>query len=159
MRKYFVVVMILAVIGLSLVVGKSFAVDATEAINPEAQPSLIYGKAGTGIKKFVSEPYKDSSNGDNDLIFDGACRLISITMYSDTAGDLLAIYDRGSSLPSNILIANKAAYLAAWLEFEMGLSHNTSSVTNYFNGTKFEYGIHLVASDTSNSVIGVVYDY
>jgi hypothetical protein len=150
MRKYLVSVAVLALIGLALVVGKAFAVDATEAINPEAQPMIMYGQSRTrtdstvlGISKMSAEPTKDRGTGQ---IYSGECRLYTVTLYSDTAADMIGIYDMATGTKD-------------FLEFELAISANTSSVSANFFGAKFEKGIYIKATDGTNSVVGVVYDY
>ena len=145
MKKFFAV---MAIIILSLaMVGQVWAVDATEARNPEAQPMLMYGKSTNGnIAKFSAEPTKMYTTGQKQVC-NMPCRLYTVTFYSDTAGDLVGIWD----IPS---INNDQ-----WLEFEIAIAANTSSTTVNFNGVKFENGLYISSTDPTNSRIGVVYDY
>jgi hypothetical protein len=119
MRKYVGVVLFVAVIVLSLVyVVKGLAVDAIEAKNPEAEPILVYGHsriAGEGgIAKISAEPMKIFGLGQ---LYNGPCRVYSITMYSDTAGDMIGVYDAGTTY-----YYGNSPTVTNSLEFEIGIS-------------------------------------
>lgn len=154
MRKIFIVMM-LAVIGLSLIAGKCFAVDATEANNPEAEPFLMYGLSPDriNIKKMNVQnfDYSGSILGSG-FIRDGACRVGTITLYSDTTGDLIGIRDWGD-------INDPGNSGPDWLEFEIAIAANTTSVSIDLGGVYFRHGIHITSTDDSNCFTGVVYDY
>ncbi len=138
----------MAIIILSLAVGQVWATDATEAINPEAQPFIAYGKDGTGISKIRVGGDAIKSQIGSGQIFTGTCRLQKISMYSDTAGDNIGVYDTTNS-----------AYPATSLELELGISANTSSASIDVGGAPFANGVRILASDGTNTLITIVYDY
>ena len=163
MKKFFVVA-IIAILSLGVigVVKSSYAVNATEAVNPEAEPIIVYGQSRSrpsngdssiGIAKLSTEPTKKMGLGQ---VFNGIGRVYSVTIYSDTAGDLVGLYDIGA-VGGNYYGAG--ASVTNSLEFEIAIAANTSSTTVYLQGAKFENGLFIAASDAANTKCGVVYDY
>ena len=82
------------------------------------------------------------------LVYAGACNVLSINMYSDTTGDNITVYD---------LIANPSNQYQ--LEFEIGIAANTSSTSIDTKGAPFVNGIYIFASDATNAVTTIIFDY
>jgi hypothetical protein len=80
-------------------------------------------------------------------IYTGPCRIISVNFYSLTAGDKIGVYDTVN-----------AGYPITDLEFEMGISANTSSAPPYYPQAPFVNGIRVLSTN-ANSVTTVVFDY
>ena len=142
-------VFVMAAIILSLGIGQAWAVNATEAINPEAQPVLNYGKYNTGIEKIVATPVAKWITTSTQ-ISNTPIRIRSITIYGDTLGDMVAVYDTTSTTTGN---------MDKWLEFEIAISANTSSTTAYLGDVKMTKGCYLTMTDVSASRVSIIYDY
>jgi len=82
------------------------------------------------------------------LVYAGACNVLSINLFSDTAGDNITVYD---------LIANPSNQYQ--LEFEIGISANNSSQPVDAKGAPFSNGIYIFASDATNAVTTIIFDY
>jgi hypothetical protein len=88
--------------------------------------------------------------------YSGGCRVQTVSFYSDTAGDVVGVYDYSAAKDSGITTVKGDM---RDLEFEIGIAANTSSATADLKGAPFDFGIYILASDSTNSIISVVYDY
>ena len=155
MRKALLAVLVL---GLCLV-GSAFAADNIQDIgsNKNLDSAVLIGSIG-GNAADVNDSgavqvadiamHKDSVVGSGSIHV-GPCYVHTITLYSDTAGDMIGIRDYDGT----------SADWTNWLEFEIAIAANTSSTTIDLKGAYFEHGLYISASDTTNSVTGAVYDY
>ena len=80
-------------------------------------------------------------------LYTGPCRILSVNFYSSTAGDMVGIYD---TVDPTCPIAT--------LEFEMGISANTSNAPMYSPNAPFLNGIRILSS-SATAVTTVVFDY
>lgn len=144
MNKKFWAVLVLVVLALGFA-GNVWAVDATEASNPEAQPALMYGDAVSGIAKIPAGPRYSKTITNSAIISAIPVRVYTVNIYSDTAGDLAAIY--AENTPP-----------VAYLEFEIAIAANTSSKSINLSGLKLPE-LYIALSDTTNSLVTVTYDY
>lgn len=144
-------IVILAVIVLSLgMAGQALAVNATEAINPEAQPTLGYGKAGDGIQKMLASPRTAYVKAGSGVVYTGSCRVIRVSMYAPTAGDAVSVYNSGVE---DIYQGGINTF-----EFELSISANTSNAHWDAGGITFTNGVYLHATDT-DVITNVIFDY
>lgn len=153
MKKYFVV---LAVI-LSLIMARqSYATNATEAINPEAEPVIIYGKSlsSSGINKIVAGSTVQSQIGSGQL-YTGACRILGLSIRGATSGDNIGIYDDSVLNKSG---SDVGIYDIRDLEFELGISANNASTFVDAKGATFSRGISILAT-ASTIVTSITFDY
>ena len=126
-----------------------FAAPVT-IMDPSGQDQAIVEKGA--FRGSIAKGIKSRTGGG--LLYTGACRIQRISMYSDTAGDMIAIYDNVNS--DNDSGPN---YFLGSVEFELGISANTSSAFIDAGGATFSRGIFACASDDTNTQITVVYDY
>ena len=80
-------------------------------------------------------------------LYTGPCRILSVNFYSSTAGDIVGIYDTVDT-----------SYPIVTLEFEMGISANTSNAPMYSPNAPFLNGIRILSS-SATAVTTVVFDY
>jgi len=80
-------------------------------------------------------------------LFIGPCRLLSASMFSSTAGDIVGIYNTVDP-----------RYPITDLEFELGISANNTNSAPINPNAPFENGIRVLATN-ANSITTVVFDY
>ena len=146
MKKVFIVALILMLIGMAFVIRKSFAVDATEAINPEAEPVIMYGKTVSGISKIAGGPSYVIAETGTGMRYNGTCNIHGIQVYGLSTGDIAVVEDRNTLGTTN------------GIKFEAAISANTSSEYIDAKGTAFTYGIYVTTTD-SDVFVSITYDY
>jgi hypothetical protein len=127
--------------------GRVLAIDATEARNPEAEPVIAYGATRTGIDKIAVGPNYIAGGKESKMYFGGPCRVYSINIYGDTAGDMIALYN------------NENADDLTRLEYEVAIAANTCSNSIDLNGVYFDKELYISLTDGTNSFGTVSYDY
>lgn len=93
----------------------------------------------------IGDAISSTGNGENTLIYTGACRILGIYVTGETAGDWAAVYDNTSAT-------------VATLKFDPRISANTSSTYFDAKGAPFSTGIYVSVLD-SQVYATVVYDY
>lgn len=142
MRKLFVAV---AVIVLSLAMAtQCFAVDATEARNPEAEPFLMYGKSGSSIAK-VSVPSTVIAEMGSGQRCVGSGRIVAIEVRGVSIADMATIYDSAAGINTTVL-------------FEPQVGVATSSIYIDAKGTPFTNGLYVLTTD-SDVFVSMVLDF
>ena len=145
MNKKFWVVLALVVLALGFA-GNVWAVDATEALNPQAEPTLMYGDSVDGIAKMPAGPRYSKTITAQGLISSTPIRVYMVNLYSATAGDMVGGY--------NDVVGGDLVYQ----EFEVAIAVNTSSNSINLNGLKIPE-LYLSLSNPSGSIATITYDY
>ncbi len=90
------------------------------------------------------------------VVYTGACRVLSVSLYGATAGDTIGIYNTSAAEQAQYKIG---PYPIEDLEFELGISANTSNAPTWdAKGAKFNFGIKILAT-VSTTKTSVIFDY
>ena len=153
MKKVIAVLAIILSLG---IVKQLWATNATEAINPEAEPVIIYGKSlsTAGINKIVAGSTVGSQIGTGQF-YTGGCRILGISIRGATSGDNIGIYDDSVLTKSG---TDVGIYDIRDLEFELGISANNASAFIDAKGATFSRGISILTT-ASTTVTSITFDY
>lgn len=123
--------------------GQSQATVSSERLYVDTEATLTSSNAIVTTERAKKTTYIIGSG----LIYNGACRVLSVNLFSGTAGDNIAVYDLVAQ-PTNMY----------QLEFEIGISANNSSQSFDAKGTSFVNGIYVYTA-TATALTSVVFDY
>ena len=132
--------------------GLAFAAPVTIA-DPGGQSELTVEQGA--IRGPISKAVKHQLG--NGQFYTGACRIQSVTVYGDTAGDMVAIYDYSASIRSGSDVAEGDI---RDLEFELAIAANTSTPPSWnLSGAPLAFGIFILTNDDTNVRFSIVFDY
>ena len=119
-------------------------VDQIVAIGDASSGYLAEVNSNTGAVLTVARAQAVTAQWGDGLMYTGACRIISISIASATAGDYAQIYD--------------ALTATGTPKFDPRIAVNTSSLTYPIGGAPFATGIYVDAIGASTFTT-IVYDY
>jgi hypothetical protein len=151
MRKLFLIgLLIIAIPAICMAADSSHAaralgkIDQVVAIGDGSTDSLVEVSTSSGALNTADRAQAVSAGYGDRLVYTGACRLISVTVYGQLAGDYAVIYDGTTTA-------------GTWV-FDPSLTANTSSLTIDCKGAPMTTGIYVDAKYPNVST-SVVYDY
>lgn len=110
------------------------------------QPVMITNPDGSVVGAVAKEKRSILGTG---VVYAFPCKVLSINVFGDTAGDYVGIYDM-SGTPIN----NQYN-----LELEIGIAVANTSTFYDAKGAPFNNGVYVMATDATHTVTTVVFDY
>jgi len=121
-------------------------------------PVMITNPDGSGIVETTNNAIRISDKAKklttqlgSGQMYTGTCRILSINVFGQTAGDNAAIYD---DIAGSLTILSTDTYL----EWELGITANKTSAFVDAKGAPFERGIYIKAS-AETVLTTITYDY